>query len=202
MKTLIFQSDNRERSCGDYPTYTSNINEIYAKKMGYDYSYHIVNPTWRHSSWLKIQVAIELIETTNYDKYIYLDTDCIINNHNLSIFEYLESAKYIRKDKNSHITFMNNKPWNFDMPCAGFYIFDRDNLKMFKNWWEIDLPEYNWKHYYEQKALFENINSFDINIIDDWMFEEKDINQYIRHIGSHESNIRLSFFKTKYESLI
>lgn len=199
MKTLIFQSDNRSRDCDDYPKYSSDINQKYAQEFGYDYQYITVNPTWRHPSWLKLQVAIDLIQSTDYDRYMYLDTDCIVNNW-ISIDEYLKSASFIRKDKDAHISFLNDKPWSDVNPCAGFFIFDKNNLEMFKSWWDINLPEKNTVHPYEQAALHSQVDNFNMNIIDDWMFREVD-GQYLRHIGSHESHLRLPVFKKFYENL-
>lgn len=199
MKTLIFQSDNRQRDCGDYPTYSSHINEKYAEKYGYDYKYIIVNPTWRHPSWLKLQVAIDLIKNTDYDRFVYLDTDCIFNKW-ISVDEYLENSVFVREDKDAYITFLNDKPWSETLPCAGFFIFEKNNLEMFEKWWDVNLPEKNTQHPYEQAALHSQVNNFNIKIIDDWMFQPRD-GQYLRHIGSHESDMRLPVFKKFYENL-
>jgi len=220
-KILIIMSDNRDintdiNSC-DYNTLTSIINYDYCLKHGYDFIYllptlggektlyNCVSPNKnpRHASWSKILSSIKVLDNDfKYDYIVYLDSDCIFNNFDITIVEYLKTMKtYEGNDVNlnSQIFFMNSKPWSEDLPCAGFYIFKQtDECKLFfKDWYNNTNEKFNILHPWEQITIqFEltEKNKSIIEVIDDWMFREKH-NQFLRHIGSEESHNRIPFFK-------
>jgi hypothetical protein len=219
---LILMSDNRGVSSdidsSDYNSLTSLINLNYAKKHNYDFLYlnpllgdktellNCFSPTneLRHSAWSKLLSMIKIIsEKKDYDYIVYVDSDCIFYNQSLTVMDYLTQSKNISSnslDFNSDIIFMNNQPWQFSMPCSGFFIVrpNISTLNFFKKWYiNNNEPKYNTKHIWEQYCLHVYLlpnEKISIEIIDDWMFREKK-NQFLRHIGSEEKNNRISFFK-------
>ncbi len=203
MRILVIQSDNRSQDSEGYHHYCSKINQLYCEKHGYDYHYEVVPPSHRHPSWQKLQVCEALLEQydNQYDFYVYTDTDCIFKDFDVSIEKYIEDSTYVKLDPLASITFLNDQPWSKELPCAGFFIFTSQNKQMFQDWWNTDLPTYDQIHPFEQQALYENLNSYHFNVIDDWMFVEVK-GQFIRHIGSQEGHNRLPYFTMFYNNLI
>lgn len=221
---IILMSDNRPLNenldNSDYNSLTVFLNYKYSEQHNYGFVYYnpllenkfelnnCISPSKkiRHSSWSKLLSTYEVMKTyKEYTHIIYLDSDCIFDNNILNIEDYLKISKNI---ENQHfyfgdkIIFMNNKPWNFDLPCAGFYIIPNNDffLKMIIDWYSNEENEkYNLIHPWEQIPLqFNLLNKYrkNIEIIDDWMFREKN-NQFLRHIGSEEKQNRIPFFKQK-----
>jgi hypothetical protein len=226
--TLILMSDNRKLQSNlqeaDYNSLTTVINFTYAKKNKYDFLYlnpilsgqvfyNCLSPSnnLRHPSWSKIISVLKIIKDfKKYEQIVYIDSDCIFKNQKISIQEYLSSIKNIEKnniDLSSDIYFMNNQPWNYDLPCAGFFI-TKNNEKtnhFFNLWFNDDTNNiFDIKHPWEQItlqfSLFKNKELLKLELIDDWMFREKE-NQFIRHIGSEEANNRVPFFYSEIHKL-
>ena len=219
---LILLSDNRDindnLNNSDYNTLTAIINYQYSEKHNYDFKYlrpHLNNnfslfnclsPTNqpRHSSWAKLLSTIKvLMDYPQYEYIVYIDSDCIFSNQQLSINDYLTQIKNIDDQQlnlNKDIFFVNNKPWDPNLPCAGFFILrnTENSLNILKNWYNNnDNPYYDKIHVWEQYPLqYKIINSYhnNIEIINDWMFRPFD-NQFLRHIGSEEGYNRIPFFK-------
>jgi hypothetical protein len=223
-KYLILMSDNREivsdiNKC-DYNTLTSIINYNYAKKHGYDYKYlqpllggietihNCYSPTnnLRHASWSKILSVLKIIDNfPEYTHILYLDTDCVFNNIDLKIEDYLSTSININNEKlnlKKSIFFMNNQPWNYNLPCAGFFIIknNQTSKNFLKQWYnDVSEPIFNTNHPWEQITIQFKLNDIfnDCSeIINDWMFRPHK-GQYLRHIGSEESQNRIPFFKKK-----
>jgi len=154
----------------------------------------------RHSSWSKLLTSIKIIdEYPQYDYVVYIDSDCIFYDNNLTIFDYVSKSKVVNGVgvMDSNIIFLNDKPWNSTLPCAGFYIY-KNNIEtktIFQKWFETDDPKNNLTHNWEQNSLYLNLDNFikKISVIDDWMFREYP-SQFLRHIGSEFSNNRIPFF--------
>ena len=217
-KILILMSDNRGLSNtlnnSNYNSLTASINYSYAKKMGYDFLYvrpglndeyptnNCFSPKneLRHSSWSKLLTSIKIIdEYPQYDYVVYIDSDCIFYDNNLSIFDYITKSNVVNGVgvMDSNIIFLNDKPWNLILPCAGFYIY-KNNIEtktIFQKWFETEDPKNNLTHNWEQNSLYLNLDNFikKISVIDDWMFREYP-SQFLRHIGSEFSNSRIPFF--------
>ncbi len=217
-KILIMMSDNRGLSNtlnnSNYNSLTAAINYFYSKKMGYDFLYlrpglndkyptnNCFSPKneLRHSSWSKLLTSIKIIdEYPQYDYVVYIDSDCIFYDNNLTIFDYVSKSKVVNGVgvMDSNIIFLNDKPWNSTLPCAGFYIY-KNNIEtktIFQKWFETDDPKNNLTHNWEQNSLYLNLDNFikKISVIDDWMFREYP-SQFLRHIGSEFSNNRIPFF--------
>lgn len=205
MSTLILMSDNRDQFGNDYNSLTAKINSIYAEKWGYDFSYRLIGECRspkgeaRHPSWCKLLATIEAIQDGIYDLIVYIDTDCIFKNQNMSIEEYLKSIKNIDNGniRERSITFLNNRPWHSRLPCAGFYIVRTKNTEIFDDWFNSNISHYNLNHDWEQHALHHYLLpkwSNYVEIINDVMFLEKE-NQFLRHIGTNDRHNRLSYFK-------
>jgi hypothetical protein len=200
-------SDDRSEFGDDYNSITSQINKIYADKWKYDFRYIKVDKCFsnkeeeRHSSWAKLISIKKVILENKWDIIVYIDSDCIFKNHDLTIKDYLKSVKNINNQdlKERYITFLNDIPWSDKLPCAGFFIIKTKLKKhhIIDDWFDSDFPNYNMKHTWEQYALHNRIMSLykdDIEIINDVMFLEQS-NQFLRHIGSHEKHNRINYFK-------
>jgi hypothetical protein len=219
---LILQSDNRDVSDTidntDYNTLTAIINYQYSQTHNYDFKYlrpHLNNdftlfnclsPTKgsRHSSWAKLLSVLNILnQYKQYEYIVYIDSDCIFSNQDLSISDYLTQIKNINNQPlnlNKDFFFVNNKPWDSNLPCAGFFILHNteDSYNILKEWYNNNNnPYYDRIHVWEQYSLqYHIINKYNDNIevIDDWMFRPFD-NQFLRHIGSEEGYNRIPFFK-------
>jgi len=215
-------SDNRPLDKTGYHSFAASINSHYCKKHGYDFIYYqpylykkstknhktirtiqlertsisndkqlynCIDPITketRHSAWSKILSAQRALRLS-YDYVVYIDSDCIFKDKSIEDFI---------KPYHQDILFLNNKPWNQDKPCSGFFILKNNaNTKKFvKDWYHVQLPEKNKKHPWEQDGLWSMYKNYDIGLIDEWMFEEKK-GQMLRHIGSHEAENRIPYFK-------
>ena len=129
-KILIIMSDNRGLSNtlnnSNYNSLTASINYSYAKKMGYDFLYirpglndeyptnNCFSPKneLRHSSWSKLLTSIKIIdEYPQYDYVVYIDSDCIFYDNNLSILDYISKSNIVNGVgvMDSNIIFLNDK---------------------------------------------------------------------------------------------
>jgi hypothetical protein len=210
-------SDNRSLESdfekADYNSLVAAINQEYCKKHNYDFVYYVpylqdkdnnslyncLDPhskKSRHASWSKI-LSTKRALNEGYDYVVYIDSDCIFRNDNVLI----EDIILPRRDKS--MIFLNDKPYHYTRPCAGFYICKSNAMtKQFvHDWYDVDMPERNTQHAWEQAGLISLLcdkrHPFitEIVIIDSWMFEE-DKDQFLRHISSVNKNIqRIPFFK-------
>jgi hypothetical protein len=206
---LIMMSDNRKLENNlekaYYNSLVASINYEYSKKYNYDFIYYrpyfkdknviktnnCIDPNTnneRHCAWSKLLSTSKALEL-EYDYVIYIDSDCIFKNFDISLEDFINP--YINKD----IIFLNNKPWGNDLPCSGFYICNvTKNTKQFINdWYNVNIPEYNINHTWEQAALHRIYKNYNIEIVDSWMFREEE-DQYLRHVSSSECQNRISYF--------
>jgi hypothetical protein len=211
-KIVILMSDNRDQFSGDYNTLTAKINSTYAAKWDYDFIYLKTDECYspsgqlRHPAWSKLNSTKKIIEKYKYDLIVYIDSDCIFSNHQISIEEYLKSAKNIKNEsiELKSVIFLNDFPFGYDLPCSGFYIVNTKDTTIFDDWFNCDdFPHFNLNHSWEQHILHNYILqkwSNKIEVIDDVMFLEKE-NQFLRHVASHESNNRVSYFENYIKNL-
>jgi hypothetical protein len=219
MNVQVIMSDNRDvefdlKNC-EYNTLSAIINYKYSYRHKYDFKYfqplmnekvelaNCLSPNKkpRHAAWSKILSCIKVIEEgCKYDFVVYLDSDCVFNYQETSLINYLDQSKNVLNENlniNSNIFFMNNQPWHRFLPCSGFFIFRPNStaLDFFKSWYQQNQDdEYNLNHPWEQHCLQNYLSkTFQFEIIDDWMFEDKKQNQYLRHIGRGNS-LRKTFF--------
>lgn len=206
-------SDNRniEKTINNtnYNSLTACINYEYCKKYGYDFLYYKpylndkdsinlynsrnpITKELRHAAWSKL-LSTMLALQLEYDFVVYIDSDCIFKNFDQSLEEFIKP--YF--DKN--IIFLNNKPYNKDKPCSGFYICKvcEDTKQFLCDWNNFDFKgKVNYCRF-EQGALWYiyNDSKYNIGIIDSWMFEEKE-NQFLRHIGVFQDINRIPYFSS------
>jgi hypothetical protein len=222
---LVIMSDNRDiindiDNC-DYNTLCALINYNYCQKNNYGFKYfrphnngefslhncYSPSKSLRHSSWAKLLSTIKsMTEYEQYDYIVYIDSDCILNNINLTIQDYYKNLTIVNKGnvEKSNILFLNDRPWHPESPCAGYYILknNSNSMKFIKEWYSSDGCDIN--HPYEQWAvykMFELTNPEEILLIDDVMFVDSHKDQFLRHIGTHESHNRIPFFKNKITEL-
>lgn len=196
--TLIFMCDNRSNDQENYIKYSTLINESYAKKHSYDFIFlKIESPKDRHPAWGKILSSIDLIEGFDYNTYVYIDTDCIFNNFDISISEFLNSSPYCVKDIGSNITFTKDSIGN-NLPCSGFFVFNHMNLDMFTDWYKTEDSVFLYKHSWEQAVLQNNIHKYNLSIIDKSYFGYHKNNNFLIHLAFTNNNYRLQTLKKHY----
>lgn len=198
-------SDDRSELQQDYNSLTAKINSSYAKKWNYDFLYIKTEQCFspkgsaRHPAWAKLLSTKKVVLESNYELVVYIDSDCIFKDHNISIEEYLKIANNVENKplRQRTITFLNDIPWSDKLPCSGFYVVRGKDVAIFEDWFNCELPDYDLKHPWEQKALYNTILSKwsnNIEIINDVMFLEKE-GQFLRHIGSSEASKRIPYFE-------
>lgn len=196
--------DNRPAE--GYIHYTCEINKRYSQIYNYDFEFEKIEKTespnkkFRHPSWGKILVSKKYLEF--YERVVYIDTDCIFKNQKISIDEWILKSKDINSlnlTLNDSLIFMNNLPWQFDRPCAGFFVALKSSLEILDSWFSIIDDHADVHHPWEQNPLQYGVVGY--KVVNDWMFEERD-GQFLRHIGSHsgsENPFRLTYFKNYFE---
>ena len=191
MKTIIMMADSRPLS-DDYNTYAALLNKRYTDLNGYDFLYIITMGNKRHPSWYKVK-ALDYCRSLGYDKVIYIDSDCFFKN-SVGYEQYFTKELTIQGDKidmSKSFIFLNDKPWSYNLPCAGFIIMNNNDttLSFLESWYSLGNYYRNslWNHSWEQGILQHRMKhwSGEIEIVDDWQFREKK-DQLIRHIGGQE----------------
>jgi hypothetical protein len=211
MKILVFMSDNRsigsdfDTAC--YVSLVACINAAYCKKYGYDFVYYqpyfktqfpfnvfncknFQTGVRRDAAWSKLLSTIKALRA-GYDYIVYIDSDCIFKDFTKNI------ESYILANSDKDIVFLNNKPWNTDKPCSGFFICPVTSKveDMIRQWYAVDLPAKNENRAWEQDGLWEIYQTFNAKILDEWMFQEEE-GQYLRHITSYQTGgLRVPYFK-------
>ena len=231
LKILVIMSDNRklsqENNPQDFWSNTAYINKNYCDKFGYDFKY--INPYYkentnnlyscidmntyelRHSAWSKIPIMLNALDK-KYEYIVYIDSDCVFRNFNISIEEKIQQYK------ESPLIFQSNFPWHPKLPCTGFYIVKNspENITFLNKWYNYKLPTYNsteWQNtlrmaktscsydwvpgkHWEQDALWSmianNLSNVTVDISEVALEEHK--GQYVRHVCSVESNNRNKYF--------
>jgi hypothetical protein len=208
-KTLILMSDNRPPVGDVFYTSAAIVNYNYAIKHGYDFKYFVVGPCYsssgheRHPAWGKILSVLKAFKYFKYDRIVYIDTDCVFENQELSIDEYLNTFKNTsgkKIKKSADLFFLNNYPYNVDEPCSGFFVAKKESIDIFNDWHKVD-SNYDNKHPWEQRSLSNYIYpkwKNRIEIIDDIMFERNTVPQFLMHLTSDSElnrNMRNDLFK-------
>jgi hypothetical protein len=193
---------------------TAYINKSYCNKHNYDFKYintfygdpstgnglyNCRSPTGaiRHAAWAKILSVLSCMQSNCYDYIVYIDTDCIFKN----ISRTLDSI--VSEHLDAEFFFMNDKPWSQVLPCSGFFVCKVSEFakEFLSTWYNVNIPENDTKHPWEQNALYKiwTCNSKFI-LLDEWMFQE-DPGQFLRHIGSHESHLRQVYFSNHVKNM-
>lgn len=184
----------------NYIKYSYLINRRYVKKHYYRFAFYNLNKDKnKHSAWSKIDLSIDLINDTDYDLYVYLDSDCIFNKQDISLYQYLSNAKYCKTHSNPDILFLKDSI-GLCFPCSGFFIFNRKALEIFIDWksnFSDDEKIFFRKHPWEQKILQNRYNKYALSIIDDNHFG-MNTNNFIIHLAARSTKYRLEKFKEYY----
>lgn len=205
-------SDNRLLSNNldkaDYHSLAAAINYEYCKDHNYDFFYfrpflndkntivlnNCIDPKTdlpRHSAWSKL-LSTSLALDLNYDYVIYIDSDCIFKDFNQTLETFIKP--YINND----VIFLNNKPWGKTKPCSGFFICKvcPNTIQFLNDWYNFDFGKKENPCRWEQGALWflYKVKKYNIIIVDNWMFREVP-EQFLRHIGTHEKENRIPYFK-------
>jgi hypothetical protein len=231
---LVIMSDNRKLDQYGYWSNCAYINKIYCDKHGYHFKY--VNPYYkvnthdlnscinvntgemRHSSWAKVLAILHNL-TQEYTYLVFIDSDCVFKNMEISIEEM------INKYPLSEFIFASNSPWHDYLPSAGFFICrnTEKSRQFLHQWYTTQMPDCNsieWKNviatqeyplwnpgrFWEQDILwFLIVNhalTVKIAVMDEVSYLEKE-NQWLRHVCSvHSINERLSYFSNMMNDLI
>ena len=204
-RVLVFSSDNRPLDDANSSAFVRTsmvINYHYASIHGYDYRYFSVKykplqsnkykdaPSCynaalnqeRAGPWSKLQVLWHALTSlhTEYDWFLYLDSDVIIVNHSMSLPSYARHVRYfILKDRGCHfflhancsIAFMDNKPFTWHLPNSGMILFRKERIsarpadtlaaRLFQLWWHHNRSEKNFAHDYEQSPLWNLVYQYD-----------------------------------------
>jgi hypothetical protein len=241
MKFLVFMSDNRSIDSNiqtaQYNSLVAYINKAYCNAHSYDFVYirpFYKNPEseslnvckdsdgkFRHASWAKLLATQHCHNTMSYDYMVYIDSDCIFKNFEVSLESVVTNPLY----ENINIIFASNLPWH-KLPCAGFFIVKvNDEIKHFiEYWYTYKLPAYDsfeWKNtltmakkhnsydwhpdtHWEQDTLWcmiANNTSIPYKLLEEISFQENNT-QFLRHICHIESSTRQPYFRTFVEKLI
>jgi hypothetical protein len=234
---LVIMSDNRKLDQYGYWSHCAYINKIYCDKHGYHFKY--VNPYYtvnthdlnscidvntgemRHSSWAKLLVILHHF-TQEYRYLVFIDSDCVFKNMEISIEEMVN--KYPLSD----FIFASSFPWYRDMPCAGFFICSNtEKSRLFLHqWYTTQMSDYNSREWQNVLAMTKKYFNYDwnpgrhweqdmlwilivnealtvkITVMDDVSFVEQE-NQWLRHVCSVCSNDeRSSYFSNMVNDLI
>jgi hypothetical protein len=210
LKILVFMSDNRklqnEFEEATYNSLVASINYEYCKKYNYDFIYYrpyldsennlslynCIDPNTkdlRHASWSKL-ISTHISLQLDYDYVVYIDSDCIFKNFNLSL------EHFINQNIDINIIFFSNHPWGAEKPNAGFFIckVSEYTKNFIIDWYNVDISKKNLKHPWEQDALWKIYELYNVIIVDNIMFIECD-DQFLRHVCTNEAYNRLSYFK-------
>jgi len=204
MKILVFMSDNRPVTSESYVSYVAAINFEYCKKYGYDFTYYVpyykdkhakalhncIDPNSmekRHAAWSKL-LSAQLALKQSYDYVVYIDSDCIFRDFSISLEMFLEP--YLDRD----FVFTNDQPHNPTKPNTGFFAckVNERTKQNIRDWYNCSIPEHNISHAYEQNALWKILNTFNMHLVNMWVFYEAD--EFLRHISSFVDEERLPYF--------
>ena len=167
-KIVALTSDNRELNFKQklgYLEYCALINKKYFLKYNIDfffikidsvlssnfvskkecvsgYSRNAFSP--KAASWTKL-LAIYSFFNSKYDHILYLDSDCIVNNHKI------KPSFLIKNLRNKQALFYSDSPWNKKLPNCGLILMKNNtyNKIFISNWWNT-FSKKNLSHPYEQ----------------------------------------------------
>ena len=178
------------------------INYQYASKNEYDYKYFFIKyksnknnsstdsascynsvlNQERAGTWSRLQVVWYALSelVTKYDWFLYLDSDIIIVNQSMSLYNYVRNTPYIVSlnrgchfilHANCDIAFMRKRSTALDFPSSSVFLFrspdlSKDSFKtrvarLFQLWWHHNKSENNFVHNYEQSSLWNIVYQYD-----------------------------------------
>ena len=157
------------------------------------YSTKCLSP--RAPSWSKLLAIIKVLKL-KYDYIIYMDSDCIINNHEVQLKNIINQ---IGKKK---FLFYSDSPWNKKLPNCGFIIIKNSEYskKFLEKWWNsfslnaVSHPyEQKWFQNFWLKKRHEVKTNF--KLIEKTICRLKSKKQFIFHVTSDLHKKREVFFE-------
>lgn len=200
-KTIVIMVDNRPPDRA-FIRFSSAVAQRYADRHGYDFRYYVAPPLAddplavcvsatgrpRHVSWAKVLAIHQLLEE-GYESVCYIDTDVMIKDIDRAIPRFISETPVAWGSRSGGVLFLNNKPYGGldpnDMPCSGVILITAGDFAhaFLRTWYEIDIPENDLGHPWEQNALWEIFRNYprDIGVFDSWMFRDAE-GQWLRHV--------------------
>lgn len=222
MRYLVIMSDNRPLTNSfwhaDYNSLVVAANSEYCKKHNYDFLYlkpflkdkntvvlnncidpHTLAP--RHAAWSKVlslhYAVKEQLSLSTYDYIVYIDSDCIFKNFDITLDDY------ILPHKDYDILITNDAPQSVDTPCTGFIVCKsvQASADFLKEWYNVNSPDKNVKRCWEQDGLLKIFKNYsNLKIIDNTNYFNEQPGQYLRHITTFAhcvspANKRVPYFR-------
>jgi hypothetical protein len=150
----------------------------------------------RHVAWAKLLAIFGLMKQ-GYESICYIDTDVMFTDIDRSIADFVSKTPLSWGSRNGDALFLNNKPYgcvdNNDMPCSGVILISVSewSRSFLRTWYELDIPEHDLGHPWEQNALWEIFRNYPrgIGVLDTWMFRD-DKGQWVRHVPHDQDRER------------
>ena len=206
----MIMSDNRKLfptlKGADYNSLSAVINKEYCKRHGYDFIYyrpHLPDNMYsvynckdphsgalRHASWSKL-LSMSRALTESYDYVVYTDSDCIFKDFDHKIEDFVGPTT-------ADVLVTSDQPYRKTKACAGFFICRVNDAarKFISDWYNVNLPERNIKHSWEQAALDTIMKRPEFGIMDNGNFLFETEGQPLRHVTGHKKSmqLRLEYF--------
>lgn len=219
-RRLILTADNR--SIYDGPDghwkYCVPMVEAYAKLHEIDYKFVELKeaPPGRHIAWSKIT----LFQTyaPEYDEIIWIDSDAIVNNMKVDIFDALKQApcrkEWERDTAVSPVLYAITDGTFTKGACTGIMLLDcRDKARVItflQDWWDgIPDPKYAMEHPWEQSVINNNWihvpekrNLVYVSDLPSFNVDEEIPGQVFLHISNAMRDVRLFCAKKFYYRMI
>lgn len=166
MKICILQYEDRINL--DYFINLQIINKNYCKKHNCDYVFRNSYSEQISPYWIKVFLIKELLD--KYDYILYIDSDAVVNNFNMTIPDLFKQNKYmiytsqvdaIQTPFNAGVLLFKKSDISLKILDIWVKLYDKSKWHYNKNEWKCDGK---WSgEYYEQGAFLKIINDSDYN---------------------------------------
>ena len=163
MKLLFFQITNKHTK--PYSDLCVQMNKSYCDLHGYHFL-EIESAVYDgyHYTWSKIFTSIDLLKTTDYDYYFFLDADAAVINKNIKLESLINRMKH-------NISFSENGCNGPQMVATGAFLFNKKALPLFElciNLANSDSSHYKQNYFFEM-SIIDNIyknKQFDMDVFE------------------------------------
>jgi hypothetical protein len=152
MKRLILTADNRDINDETYVKYCTSTVQAYANNHKIDFVFNKIGkvPENRHPAWARIPLFYKYLNI--YDEILWVDTDVIIYNQKIDIFELLktfEESEWKRDKTFEPVAYtIADHPTNNSHACSGIVLINcrnKERVKEFLNDWWNDVSDEKYK---------------------------------------------------------
>ena len=221
LNIVVCTADNRYSREG-YWNLTDKANSLYCKKWSYDYkrvNLDGIPNKHKFPSWLKIQVVRDCVQSEKaYDIVVWLDSDVLMQQHEVSLEEFLTKHKGHAQYRDSIIVDFISDGDKSSKACAGiFFLWAKHPraLELLDSWdtYEykgLDVLEQAWQSIlhrisgqYEQRILqcrYWPFKAF-MNIVQAPSFIQRSPNQFFFHCANYYKEQRYSALKEAYDKI-